>query len=204
MGSILHEMDDAESLNLANPDLGGPKGHLTIGEGDCVSQWIGDSQCETKCPTSPEHRDLAENVRKKRVDDGKPCRRSWWHSFKARHPKLKGIPMVDGVENAKCEFTRQDVPAYFGELKNALRQMQTPAQLLPLDEIGFCSHPEKARKKKIIYRCDCAMKQAFTEQSDPNHVNLVAAIVFSGEALNRCFEQQLSRISKSRAEPTRL
>jgi hypothetical protein len=180
------QTEDGESLDLADAELGGPNSFLTIGEEDSVLQWVWDSQREKRCPTSPEVREFAEALRKRRIDDGRPCRRSWWHSFKARHPELKAIT-ADGAENARCEVTRQDVLAYFAELKTALVQIQTPAQLLNMDETGFCSRPEKTRKKKIIYRCDCPVKPVFREQTDPNHVSLVATIALSGDALKPMF-----------------
>jgi hypothetical protein len=39
-------MEDHDSPDLANTDLGGPTIFLTKGEEDCVLQWIWDSQCE--------------------------------------------------------------------------------------------------------------------------------------------------------------
>jgi hypothetical protein len=68
-------------------------------------------------------------------------------------------------------------------LKNALTQMQIPAELLNMDETEFCSRPEEARKTMITWRYDCLVKPAFTEQDHPNHVGLVATIAFSGEVL---------------------
>jgi hypothetical protein len=73
------------------------------------------------------------------------------------------------VENARCEVARRDVLAYFGELKSALTKIRTPTQFLNLDETGFSGHPEKGRKRKIVYRCDFPVKQAVREQMDPNH-----------------------------------
>jgi hypothetical protein len=82
---------------------------------------------------------------------------------------------------------KADVLAYFAELKNALLQMRTPAQLLNMDETGFCGRPDKAKKKKVIYRYDCPVKPAFREESDPNHVSLVATITLAGETLKPMF-----------------
>jgi hypothetical protein len=126
-------------------------------------------------------REFAETLRERQVDDGRPCRRSWWHNFKARHSERKAITS-HGIENAECEVARQDVLAYFGELKNALTQMRSAAHLFNIDKTGLCSRPEKARKQKIVYVCDCLVKPAFKEQTDPNYISLVARIVFSGDA----------------------
>jgi hypothetical protein len=71
------------------------------------------------CPTSPEIYKFAENLRKRRVDDGRPYRRSWWQSFKTRHPELRAVTAA-GVGNVRCEVTRWDISTYFGELKDAL------------------------------------------------------------------------------------
>jgi hypothetical protein len=87
---------------------------------------------------------------------------------------------------------------YFGELKNALTQMQTLAQSLNLAETGFCSRPENAMTKKIIYKNDCSVKSAFREQMDPNRVGLVATIALSGESLKPAFERgnRLAQLSE--------
>jgi hypothetical protein len=180
------ELALGEIPNLDAVELGGPNSYLTNREEDAVLQWIWDAQCEKKCPSSPEVREFAESLRKQRVDDGRACKRSWWHSFKSRHPELKTIT-ADGMENARCEVARRDVLVYFAEVKRALAQMRTAAQLLNMDETGFCSRPEKAKKRKVVYRIDCPVKPAFREESDPNHITLVATITFSGEALKPMF-----------------
>jgi hypothetical protein len=82
---------------------------------------------------------------------------------------------------------RRDVLTYFGELRKALTQMQTPAQLLNVGPSGFCSRPEKAKKRKIVYRSDCPVKPGFREHTDTNHISLVATISLSGEALKPIF-----------------
>jgi hypothetical protein len=82
------------------------------------------------------------------------------------------------VENARGEVAKRDVLAYFGELNNALAQIGPPAQLLNINETGSCFCPEKVRKRKIVYDCDCPVKPAFWEQKDPNHISVVATIMF--------------------------
>jgi hypothetical protein len=180
------EMPDEESAHLGDDVLGGPNSYLTQREEDVVLQWIWDAQCEKRCPTSPEVREFAESLRKQRTDDGRPCHRSWWHSFKGRHPELKAIT-ASGTENARCEVAQKDVLAYFAEVKSVLAQIRTPAQLLNMDETGFCSRPEKARKRKVVYRVDCPVRPAFRELTDPNHITLVATITLSGESLKPMF-----------------
>jgi hypothetical protein len=176
------ELALGEIPNLDAVELGGPNSYLTNREEGAVLQWIWDAQREKKCPSSPEVREFAESLRKQRVDDGRACKRSLWHSFKSRHPELKRIT-ADGMENARCEVARRDVLVYFAEVKRASAQMRTAAQLLNMDETGFCSRPEKARERKAVYRTDCPVKPAFREESDPNHITLVATITFSGEAV---------------------
>jgi hypothetical protein len=180
------ELDDEKTPETDDGEFAGPNSFLTNGEEDAVLQWVWDSQCERTCPTSPEIREFAANLRKQRLDDGRPCNRSWWHSFKLRHPELASIT-ADSIENARCEVKKADVLAYFAELKSALVRMQTPAQLLNMDETGFCARPDKAKKKKVVYRYDCPVKPAFREQSDPNHVSLVATITLAGETLKPMF-----------------
>jgi hypothetical protein len=53
--------------------------------------------------------------------------------------------------------------------------------------MGFYSRLKKARKREIVYRCDCPVKLAFREQTDPNHISLVATITFSGDLLKPMF-----------------
>jgi hypothetical protein len=65
--------------------------------------------------------------------------------------------------------------------------MRTPAQLLKIDETGFCSRPERVMKRKVIYRSDCPVQPAFREQTEPNHSRLVATITFSGDVLKLMF-----------------
>jgi hypothetical protein len=108
-------MEDDESLDLANADLSGPNSFLTNEEENCILQWFWDFQCE-KCPTCPELRGFAEALQQRRADDGRPCGRFWWHSFKAKHPELKAIT-VNSVESASWKVAGRDVLAYFGELK---------------------------------------------------------------------------------------
>jgi hypothetical protein len=111
---------------------------------------------------------------------------SWWRSFKKRHRELAALT-VSGVENARCEVPRADVLRYFAEVKNALAQRRTPSQLLNMDGTGFCSRPEKGRKRKVVFRRDFAVKPTFREHTDPNHVSLVATISFSGDPLKAGF-----------------
>jgi hypothetical protein len=158
-------MADDKTTDHVDAALCGPNSYLTRVEEDVVLQWIWDNQCERKCPISTEVREFATNLRKQRVDDGRPCNRSWWHSFKTRHAHLKALS-VDGVENARCEVTSRDVLVYFSEVKNALAQMRSATQLLNMDETGFGSRPEKARKRKVIYRADCPVKPSFRENTD--------------------------------------
>jgi hypothetical protein len=61
--------------------------------------------------------------------------------------------------------------------------MRTRAQLLKIDETGFCSRPERVMKRKVIYRSDCPVQPEFREQTEPNHRRLVATITFSGDVL---------------------
>jgi hypothetical protein len=103
-----------------------------------------------KCPTSHEVRAFPEKLRKRQVDDGTPCWRSWGGASKP-DINLRAITAGD-VEHATPEIARRDILAYFGELIKALAQIQNPAQLLNMDETGFCSSPKKARKKKVIYK----------------------------------------------------
>jgi hypothetical protein len=99
------------------------------------------------------------------------------------------------MENARCEVARGDLLTYFAEVKMGLAQMQTAAQLLNMDETRFCSPPEKAKKQKVVSRTDCPVKLAFREQSDLNHITLVAMIAFSRETLKLMFLTDSRRVS---------
>jgi hypothetical protein len=74
--------------------------------------------------------------------------------------------------------------------------MQTPGQLLEMDEMTFHSRPEKARKKKTVYKCDCPVTLVFKEQMDSNHISLLAMITLSGETLKPMLLQIPSRTSQ--------
>jgi hypothetical protein len=165
------------NVDLEDIGLGGSNSYLMKREEDAVLQWIWHSECEKQCPASIERREFAESLRKQRVHDSRPCKRSWWHNFKSRHPELRTVT-ADGMENARCEVARGDLFTYFVEVKAALAQIQTAAQLLNMDETGFCSRPEKAKKRKVMYRTDCPVKSAFREQSDLNHITLMGTILF--------------------------
>jgi hypothetical protein len=43
--------------------------------------------------------------------------------------------------------------------------MVISAQLLNMDETKFCSRPETAKKRKVVYRTDCPIKPVCREQS---------------------------------------
>jgi hypothetical protein len=94
---------------------------------------------------------------------------------------------LGSLDGARCAVTAEKVHRYFAELAQALSEIRSPAQLLNMDETGFCSRPTKGRKKTVVYVPQCPVSPVFLGKPDANHVTLVATISFSFHSLKPMF-----------------
>jgi hypothetical protein len=84
------------------------------------------------------------------------------------------------MESARCDVPAEQVGSYVDELEDARSVIGVPRQIVNMDEAGFCSCPMNAKKKTIVSSKRCPTKAACREDSNLNHMSLVATINLSG------------------------
>jgi hypothetical protein len=148
----------------SNPDhasghdwLPGPNSALTFFEEDTVFQWIRDHQIQRDCVTPRQVRDFAADLRHQRIKDDKICTKHWWRSFKQQNAARLETVHLASLDSARCEVTLEEVRHFFSDVAQALSEIRSLAQLLNMDETGFCSRPTKGRKKTVVYTSQCSV-----------------------------------------------
>jgi hypothetical protein len=84
------------------------------------------------------------------------------------------------MERARCDVPAEKVISYLEEQDDPRSVIRVPDQGLNMDETGFCSRPMTA-KKTIVYSKVCTTKPASREESDLNHMTLVATTNLLGQ-----------------------
>jgi hypothetical protein len=177
--------DDIEEPSSAV--FSGPHALLTLAEEQGILTWIAQRQESGDCPSPKEVRWRAADIRKMRVDDERLPKRGWWSSFKGRYGDMIGVKIGNSRDSDRCQVSSEEVKAYYKDVKDALRRIMTPAQMLNMDESGLSGRPNKGKRKKIVFCKDSGKIPTFREERDVSHVSIVSTISLEGESLKPMF-----------------
>jgi hypothetical protein len=174
------------------PATAAPRAYLTPVQEGVLLWWIRKRQEQSDCPTPKHVREQAAEYYRLWTGEEKVFEKTWWKSFKKRHADKLAVEQKTATEKARCEVKKEDVEAYFAELRHALAMIIDNNQILNMDETGICARPTKGKKRKIVYCKDCKTNPTWTEDTQSDHVSLVSTITLGGKLLtpmylHRCY-----------------
>ena len=169
----------------------GPNSALTIEGEEQVISWISEKQREQDCPSPRAVREFAAAIRAKErnvpLADGEHLSRDWWHHFKKRHEDLIAVKVAVSREAARTRISRDCVYRYFREMEEVMKKIETPRQVLNMDETGFHSRIEKNRRRKCVFHKKCTTHVTFSEEANSTTLSLMATICGDGGMLPPMF-----------------
>ena len=170
-----------------SPQRYGPNSVLTMDQEMQVIAWIRERQARHDCASPRDVREYAAQIRSQaqglQHTEGQHLSRDWWHQFKRRHAALIGVKVALNREAARTRIQRADVERYFQEVREALRSIETPAQLLNMDETGFHSRFDRNRRRKCVYHLECPSVVTFSQDAASTTLSLMATITGDGTML---------------------
>ena len=173
------------------PQRYGPNSALTIEGEQRVISWIRERQQQQDCPSPRAVREYAAELRARErhmpLADGEHLSRDWWHRFKNRHRELIGVRVAVSREAARTRISGSCVDAYFSRLEDAVKNLETPMQVINMDETGFHSRLEKNRRRKCVFHKQCSTHVTFSEEGNSTTLSLMATICGDGTMLSPMF-----------------
>lgn len=178
----------------ANPPLSqryGPNSALTIAEEHRLISWIMERQRAQDCPSPRAVREYAAEIRAtsrglQRAPD-EHLSRDWWYSFKQRHSDEIGVQIAVSREASWTRITRDTVEAYFAQMREVTANLETPMQLINMDETGFHARLDRNRRRKCVFHKQCQTHVTFCEETSSTTLSLMAAITGNGGMLTPMF-----------------
>ena len=169
----------------------GPNSALTIEEEKHVIAWILTRQQAQNCPSPREVREYAAELRCSSrglpYADGEHLSRDWWHKFKQRHQDSIGVKIALSREAVRTRVSEARTRAYFDEIRTALTNLETPMQLVNMDETGFHSRLDRNRRRKCVFCHQCPVHVTFAEETASTTLSLMAAVTGDGGVLPPMF-----------------
>ena len=155
---------------------------LTESEENEIVEWINKKQRKGNCATPLQVRERASRIYERRTGVWHDFDRSWWKRLKRRHEELQTC-WVNATEGPRVAVTEHEVEKYFASVLSALMEIQSPKQLVNLDEVGLCQRPDKGRRRRVVVSSSVSRSPTFAEQEDGSHITLTAAVNLAGESL---------------------
>ena len=160
----------------ANPPLSqryGPNSALTIAEEHRLISWIMERQRAQDCPSPRAVREYAAEIRAtsrglQRAPD-EHLSRDWWYSFKQRHSAEIGVQIAVSREASRTRITRDTVEAYFAQMREVTANLETPMQLINMDETGFHARLDRNRRRKCVFHKQCQTHSARRQAAQDFH-----------------------------------
>ena len=169
----------------------GPNSALTIAEEFQVIQWILARQTKQDCASPREVREYAAKLRcasrQLQWIEGEHLSRDWWHKFKQRHQDSIGVKIALSREAVRTRVSEARTRAYFDEIRTALTNLETPMQLVNMDETGFHSRLDRNRRRKCVFCHQCPVHVTFAEETASTTLSLMAAVTGDGGVLPPMF-----------------
>ena len=173
------------------PERYGPNSALTIAEELQVIDWILKRQREQDCASPREVREHAAKLRctsrQLQWVEGEHLSRDWWHNFKKRHQDLIGVKVAFSREAVRTRIDASAVDAYFAEIRAILANIESPTQIVNMDETGFHSRIDRNRRRKCVFHTKCQMHVTFSEEKASTTLSLMAAVTGDGGILAPMF-----------------
>ena len=169
----------------------GPNSALTIAEEFQVIQWILARQTKQDCASPREVREYAAKLRcasrQLQWIEGEHLSRDWWHKFKKRHQDLIGVKIAFSREAVRTRIDATAVDAYFAEIRAILTNLESPTQIVNMDETGFHSRIDRNRRRKCVFHNKCQVHVTFSEETSSTTLSLMAAVTGDGGVLAPMF-----------------
>lgn len=169
----------------------GPNSALTISEEDQVIAWILRRQQAQNCPSPREVREYAAQLRGQSRGlphvEGEHLSREWWHKFKQRHQDAIGVKIALSREAVRTRVSEEQTNHYFEEIRAVLTNLESPMQLVNMDETGFHSRVDRNRRRKCVFCHQCRVHVTFAEESASTTLSLMASVTGDGSVLPPMF-----------------
>jgi hypothetical protein len=106
-----------------------------------------------------------------------------WRSFRDKHKEELRVVYVTSREEARSKVTSDEVRAYYCQIAEVMSLIQSPKQILNMDESGVSSRPMKGKHKKVVACNSCTITPSFQDSRDIAQVSICSTIAFDGTSL---------------------
>lgn len=109
--------------------------------------------------------------------------RNWWYRFKLKHFDELSVTKIHSLEASRANVSKDDINVHFQKMDQKLQRCHYPQLIVNVDESGFVQRPNKNTTRNCICIKSCSVAPSFIDDSDSNHISIVAAVTLSGQAL---------------------
>ena len=136
------ELEEPQTSHITN-NFAATNCKLSIEEEKLIIEYIEERQRNFDCLSIKELCSYATHLMKMRNPEAEDLSHSWWKSFKRGHSSVLTPKMVDSRELSRTKVKYEEVIEYYGKIVHALAHINSPKQIINMDETGFASRSEK-------------------------------------------------------------
>ena len=98
-----------------------------------------------------------------------------------------GVKIPLSREAVRTRVSEARTRAYFDDIRATLTNLETPMQLVNMDETGFHSRVDHSRRRKCVFCHQCPVHVTFAEETASTTLSLMAAVSGDGGVLPPMF-----------------